>query len=225
MRCTRCGNEYRTTLAEENLIARKLVEQHCPRCLELAQYSRTRAHAEALPKRVGWGPEERLPGRIIRVDRFNAAGRRDRFLLIPRTPILNRGNPLVEPKRTVLKASAMRADNHGNPWSTTVSTRILTNLTAVLLTRRDLWFKKQPAFIDRDTGAVDITVPFRDIHKIEIDEGAPEPTTRQEPWDFFVVVQLKSGGRIHVTNERDPRRRSQGNTRESWGNEDTDMIQ
>jgi phage FluMu protein Com len=224
MRCTRCGNDYRASLAEENLISRGEIKQHCPRCMELAQYSITRAHAEELPKRVGWGPDERLPGRIIRVDRFNPEGRRDRYMLIPRTPLLNRGNPLVEPKRTVLKAGPMHVDHHGNPWSTAVSTRIITNLTAVLLTRRDLWFKKQPAFIDRDTGAVDINVPFRDIHKIDIDEGGPAPNTRQEPWDFFVNVQLKSGGRITVTNERDPRRRSQGNTRETW-EDDASMIQ
>lgn len=207
MRCERCSNEYRTTVGDEKLIAAGDLAPLCPRCVSLAPFAPRRPRPEPVPERIGWDGTERLPGRIFRVETF-VAEKRTGFMEIDRTPIHTVGNVTHEPRRTDIRVTPIKFRAGGFEARNELPAQIRTNLMGIFVSRRPLWFKKSPPFVDKFTGIASIELPFRDIASILFDPGA-QPTSRFDLHDSYVRIGTKAGGEIRVSIERSPRHRSE----------------
>lgn len=206
MRCTRCGKDYRTSLDDEKLITRGLIDQHCPKCGELEQYAHKRPGMEQDPVNVGWDGAARLPGRIFRVEVYDATGVKTTFMEIDRTPQVHVGNVIDEPRRGNLRVRVVHPERR-EYISNHLAPRINTNLMGVLQTGRNLWFERFPSYADLATGIDKIRVKRSRIKSIEFESGL-RPEGRFEFYDAYVKVRL-TDGELAVTLERSPRHRAE----------------
>lgn len=210
MRCLRCGKDYQTTIEEEKKIFRREIPQHCPSCVTLAPYAHKKPEVEPDPIEIGWHGNDRLPGRLFKVEVFNKDGAFVERMEIERTPQGPRGNVVDEPRTSDMQVYTLHPDKR-TAISNHLAPRIHTNLMGVFETGRHLWFHRFPAFVDKATGTDRINVKRQRLKRIEFDPGET-PKDRFAPHDVYVRVELKDG-RLVATIERSPRHRSSARRR------------